>query len=99
MRTRLPASILSAVALSIAFAGPAAAQSYPAKPIRVIVPVAAGSGLDVVARIATEKMSQNMGATLYIENLPGANSNIGAAAGRFHTLQQLILADAVRRFT
>jgi tripartite-type tricarboxylate transporter receptor subunit TctC len=80
MRTRLLASILSAVALSIAFAGPAAAQAYPAKPIRVIVPVAAGSGLDVVARIATEKLSQNMGATLYIENLPGANSNIGAAA-------------------
>ena len=79
MRTRLLASILSAVALSIAFVGHAAAQSYPAKPIRVIVPVAAGSGLDVVARIATEKMSQNMGATLYIENLPGANSNIGAA--------------------
>jgi len=80
MRTRLFASILSAVALSVAFAAPAAAQGYPVKPIRVIVPVAAGSGLDVVARIATDKLSQNMGATLYIENLPGANSNIGAAA-------------------
>jgi len=80
MRTRLLASILSAVALSLAFVGLAAAQGYPAKPIRVIVPVAAGSGLDVVARFATEKMSQNMGATLYIENLPGANSNVGAAA-------------------
>jgi len=80
MRARLLASILSAAALSVAFSAPAAAQGYPAKPIRVIVPVAAGSGLDVVARIATEKMSQNMGTTLYIENLPGANSNIGAAA-------------------
>jgi tripartite-type tricarboxylate transporter receptor subunit TctC len=80
MRTRLLASILSAVALSIALVGLAAAQGYPAKPIKVIVPVAAGSGLDVVARFATEKMSQNMGATLYIENLPGANSNVGAAA-------------------
>jgi tripartite-type tricarboxylate transporter receptor subunit TctC len=80
MRTRLFASVLSAVSLSIAFVGLAAAQSYPAKPIKVIVPVAAGSGLDVVARFATEKMSQNMGATLYIENLPGANSNVGAGA-------------------
>lgn len=74
------ASLLSAVALSIAFMGSAAAQSYPTKPIRVIVPVPAGSGLDLVARVATEKMSQNMGTTLYIENIPGANSNIGAAA-------------------
>jgi tripartite-type tricarboxylate transporter receptor subunit TctC len=79
MRTSLLVSTLAA-ALSVAFSAPAAAQGYPAKPIRVIVPVAAGSGLDVVARIATEKMSQNMGATLFIENLPGANSNIGAAA-------------------
>lgn len=74
------ASLLSAVALSIAFMGSAAAQGYPTKPIRVIVPVPAGSGLDLVARVATEKMSQNMGTTLYIENIPGANSNIGAAA-------------------
>ncbi len=80
MQNRFLASLLPAVALSIAFMGSAAAQGYPAKPIRVIVPVAAGSGLDLVARVATEKMSQNMGATLYIENLPGANSNIGAAA-------------------
>jgi tripartite-type tricarboxylate transporter receptor subunit TctC len=79
MRTSLIVSILAA-ALSIAFSAPTAAQGYPAKPIKVIVPVAAGSGLDVVARIAVEKLSQNMGATLYIENLPGANSNIGAAA-------------------
>ena len=75
---RTLAALLSAA--SIALVGPVAAQSYPAKPIRVIVPVAAGSGLDLVARVATERMSQNMGATLYIENLPGANSNIGAAA-------------------
>ena len=78
---RTLASLLSAVALSIAFMGSAAAQSYPTKPIRVIVPVPAGSGLDLVARVATEKMSQNMGATLYIYNIPGANRNIGAAAG------------------
>ncbi len=75
---RMLASLLSA--LSIALAGSAAAQNYPTKPIRVIVPVPAGSGLDVVARVATEKMSQYMGTTLYIENIPGANSNIGAAA-------------------
>lgn len=80
MNIRLLASVLSVVALSLAVAVPAAAQNYPTKPIRVIVPVAAGSGLDLVARVATERIAHNMGATLYIENLPGANSNIGAAA-------------------
>ena len=71
---------LSAAAVSMMAVLPAAAQTYPAKPVKVIVPVPAGSGLDLVARVATERMAQNMGATLYIENIPGANSNIGAAA-------------------
>lgn len=78
MVVRLLVNLLSLMAFAVA--GTALAQTYPAKPIRVIVPVAAGSGLDTVARIAVEKMAQNMGATMYIENLPGANSNIGAAA-------------------
>jgi len=80
MGVRFLAQLLSSVAFALLVAGTAAAQTYPAKPIRVIVPVPAGSGLDTVARIAIEKMAQNMGATMYIENIPGANSNIGAAA-------------------
>lgn len=80
MRARSFASLLSIVAMCLAVAAPAAAQNYPAKPIRVIVPIPAGSGLDIVARIAIEKMAHNMGATLYVDNIAGANSNIGAAA-------------------
>ncbi|OGA32867.1 MAG: hypothetical protein A3G80_05175 [Betaproteobacteria bacterium RIFCSPLOWO2_12_FULL_62_13b] len=80
MRVRLLAPLLSAVALAFGVAGTATAQSYPAKPIRVIVPVPAGSGLDIVGRIAIEKMAQNMGKTFVIDNIAGANSNIGAAA-------------------
>jgi tripartite-type tricarboxylate transporter receptor subunit TctC len=67
-------------AASLSLAPAALAQTYPAKPVRVIVPVPAGSGIDVVGRIMTEKMSQNLGASFVVENIAGANSNIGAAA-------------------
>jgi len=52
--------------------------SYPNKPIRVIVPLAAGSAVDNAARILAQKMSQNMGQSVVIENLPGAAGLIGA---------------------
>ena len=68
MGIRFIVSMLYAV-LTLALAAPALAQNYPTKPIRVIVPVGAGSGLDVVARFATDKLSQNMGATFYIDNM------------------------------
>ena len=59
--------------------GDALAQAWPSKPIRVIVPVPAGSGMDNVARIALERMGQNMSQVFVIDNIPGANTNIGAA--------------------
>ena len=61
-------------------AGVASAQGYPSKPIRMISPVPAGSGIDVVARIAADKLAQNMGATIVVDNIAGAASMIGAAA-------------------
>ncbi|MSQ18303.1 MAG: tripartite tricarboxylate transporter substrate binding protein [Betaproteobacteria bacterium] len=61
-------------------AGVACAQGYPAKPIRMISPVPAGSGIDVVARIAADKLAQNMGATIIVDNIAGAATMIGAAA-------------------
>ncbi|MEQ1593975.1 MAG: tripartite tricarboxylate transporter substrate binding protein [Casimicrobium sp.] len=58
---------------------PAHAQTaYPSKPIRMIVPLAAGSAVDAAARIITQKMSQNMGQGIVIENQPGAAGLIGA---------------------
>ena len=74
------ATAATAVALFFMVAGPANAQSYPAKTIRVIVPVSAGSGMDTVGRIAIEKMAQNMGHALVAENIAGANGLIGGAA-------------------
>jgi tripartite-type tricarboxylate transporter receptor subunit TctC len=56
----------------------AGAQAFPAKPIRMIVPLAAGSAVDVAARIVTAKMSLNLGQQVVIENMPGASGIIGA---------------------
>jgi tripartite-type tricarboxylate transporter receptor subunit TctC len=59
--------------------GAAHAQGqWPSKPIRMIVPLAAGSAVDVGARIVAQKMSQNLGQAIVIENQPGAAGLIGA---------------------
>ena len=52
--------------------------AYPNKPIRIIVPLAAGSAVDNAARIVAQKMGQNMGQAIVIENQPGAAGLIGA---------------------
>jgi len=55
-----------------------AQDPYPSKPIRMIVPLAAGSAVDGAARILTAKMAQNMGQPIVIENLAGSSGLIGA---------------------
>ena len=69
---RLLAAALAALPLV------AAAQAYPAKPIRMIVPLAAASAVDNGARILAQKMSENMGQQVVIGNQPGASGQIGA---------------------
>jgi len=69
---RLLATALAALPLA------AAAQAYPSKPIRMIVPLAAASAVDNGARILAAKMSENMGQQIVIENQPGASGQIGA---------------------
>jgi len=68
--------------LGLLCGGPALAQApsgaYPNKPIRMIVPLAAGSAVDNAARLLAQKMGQNMGQSIVIENLPGAAGLIGA---------------------
>lgn len=66
----LAASLLPALA--------AAQPAYPSKPIRMIVPLAAASAVDNGARIVAQKMSENMGQQVVIENIPGASGLIGA---------------------
>jgi tripartite-type tricarboxylate transporter receptor subunit TctC len=57
--------------------GVAGAQSYPAKPVTMIMPLQAGSSIDVGMRIVTQKMSENMGQQIVIDNQPGAAGLIG----------------------
>ena len=66
--------LLSAVLIPSA----ALAQTYPAKPIRIIVPFAAGGAVDVVARAVGQRMSEQMASPVIIENKPGASANLGA---------------------
>src|SRR5258706_3246738 len=63
---------------ALALALPCAAQSYPAKPILMLMPLQAGSAVDVKIRIVAQKMSENMGQQIVIENQPGAAGSIGA---------------------
>lgn len=58
-------------------AAPAMAQSYPNKPIRLIVPFGAGSGSDILARILAEPLGQALGQPIVIENKPGNNTTLG----------------------
>jgi tripartite-type tricarboxylate transporter receptor subunit TctC len=66
------------LALSLVAATTAAAQSFPSKPIRVIVPYPAGGIVDVVARTVTEKLSPMWGQPIIVEAKPGANANLGS---------------------
>lgn len=68
--------ILAAGALAIV-AGPAAAQNYPTKPIRVIVPFPPGGGVDFVGRIVAKGMSERMNQQVIVENRAGANAIVG----------------------
>lgn len=54
------------------------AQAYPARPIRLIVPYAAGGGVDVMARLVAPKLSERLGQRVIIDNHAGATGNIGA---------------------
>jgi tripartite-type tricarboxylate transporter receptor subunit TctC len=70
---------LSAIALSTSLIGAAIAGPYPDKPITFIVPSAAGGSPDVLSRLITTQLARDTGATMVVENRPGAAGNIGIA--------------------
>lgn len=72
------ALVWSAVALAVS--GAAAQDGYPAKPIKLIVPLAAGGGIDFTARAAAQKLSDVLGQQVVVENLGGAGGTIGVNA-------------------
>src|SRR5450631_3542146 len=67
----------AAAAATPALSRVAMAQAYPARPIRFIVPLAPGGGLDFVARLVGEYLSRNIGQQIYLENKLGAGGMIG----------------------
>ena len=73
--TTLAAVLLCMAAL---FAGDAAAQAFPGKGIRIIVPFAPGGTSDVLARTFAPRLQEALGQTVVVENRPGASGNIGA---------------------
>ena len=76
MTRRLIFALLSLLTVIV----PAAAQDWPAKPVRVIVPFGPGSTPDVVARLIADELQKKLGQTFIIENKPGASGNTGTDA-------------------
>ena len=79
-RLELLSEALLSVALLVLPAGNAGAQTYPARPVRLIVPYAPGGGTDILARALAPRVSDALGQSLVIENRGGAGGNIGADA-------------------
>lgn len=78
MRARFTTLSLSAACLMGSMTSPCVvAQQYPTRPLRIIVPFAAGGGSDVVARLVAQKLTESLGQPVIVDNRPGAGANIG----------------------
>ncbi|HRE14307.1 MAG TPA: tripartite tricarboxylate transporter substrate binding protein, partial [Usitatibacteraceae bacterium] len=74
------AAVAATAALVAAFAGPALAQAYPDKPVRLIVPFPPGGGTDILSRIVADKLTATQGYKIVVENKAGAGGTVGLDA-------------------
>ena len=63
--------------VALALAWPASAQQYPSKPVKIIIPFAAGGVTDIAGRLIAQHLSEKLGQQFFIENMPGAGGNLG----------------------
>ena len=77
MRTRKMLRIAAIIAMTIVGASVATGQTYPSRPVTIIVPFPAGGPTDVVPRIFGERMAASLGQSIVIENVAGAGGSIG----------------------
>src|SRR3954470_10006933 len=74
---RLTLLLAAMLCTAIFGATPATSQSWPTRPVTLIVPYAAGGSVDVVARVVANKLSDRLGQTVVVENAPGAGGVTG----------------------
>src|SRR5262249_20728007 len=104
VRTWVASSFLALLGV-VLVAADAGAQGYPTRPVKLIVPYAPGGPNDIMARVLAQKLTDALGGTFFVENLPGGGGTIGTgtaanAAPDGHTLlvanQDLILQPIIR---
>jgi tripartite-type tricarboxylate transporter receptor subunit TctC len=98
--SHLPPRLLAAAALLLALISPAAADDYPTRPVRLIIPFPAGGSNDVVGRLVANQLGEKLGTKVYVDNRGGAGGVIGTeaaanAAPDGYTLLVVSLAHAV----
>lgn len=73
-------ALLCALAAVVPGSLPATAQSYPSRPVTLVVPFTPGTGIDIIARTLGQRLGEKWGQGFVVDNRPGASGNIGAAA-------------------